>query len=357
MFPYHSGINILDATLDDFRHSAWLAQLKYDQASGRVRQECLDCVSRDEESDKAGRNHPMASRPLGGLARLSIWLGNLCNSECSMCTGFWSSKIEVRLKNMPLVGIDIRDDHWLDNSKIPAIKGGHAEWWKDPVGRSRLLELAKQTEEIRLLGGEPFLLKGIWEIVDVIYEANPNVFLAINTNGSVVNDDHIKSLSRFPNAAIQLSCDGVGKTYEWIRYGLDWNTLNSNIPKLKAITPKVRLVASLSAHNFMDIENLDAYADEIGLDISWFTVTRPWIVDICNLPEKLLRERKDQLKSRINDYDGPKKARSLRQYLTVERALTRLDKANTAQLIAYTERLNSFRSTKFCTDSWKVVDE
>ena len=60
---------------------------------------------------------------------------------------------------------------------------------------------------VTLTGGEPFMRKDIWEILDHCYTSNINIDIA--TNGLLLGLSSIKKLKNYPNVNLQISVDGA----------------------------------------------------------------------------------------------------------------------------------------------------
>ena len=359
MFPVHSGLHIKSHSLDEFRGSSWLRELQNDLETGNLRTECRDCISREQEGYgwRLSGNIDLADRPLGGIKNLMIWLGNLCNADCSMCNPTFSSKIDARLRQNPLPNFDTRNDAWLKPNQADQ-SGGQSFWWRDGQAKSRLIQMIEIADRIKILGGEPMLMPGVWEILDIVYQVDPKKTVSITTNASILTEANQESLIRFNNLQVNISVDAIGNTFEWIRHGLKWKTVQSNIPKIMHLSNKIEINATLSAHNIMALEESIDYFESNGLTYGFWNVTRPYVVNIRNLPRDILLSRQETIKSMIKNSHVIKKKKTLMQLsLAITRALHEqaTDQATDA-LIKYTEYLNSFRSKKFCTETWKVID-
>ena len=121
-------------------------------------------------------------------------LSNKCNLECIMCNGTLSSSIRENIEKGP-----------------PS---------KSIFGQEFRKELSKfipDLQEMVFAGGEPFLNTLYYDIWEDTIRLNPQCYLSIVTNGTILND-RIKSLLERGNFKINLSFDAMTKdTYESIR--------------------------------------------------------------------------------------------------------------------------------------------
>jgi hypothetical protein len=86
--------------------------------------------------------------------------------------------------------------------------------------------------------------------------------------------------SHFAEIDLQLSIDGVGQRYEYLRYPADWNKLTGNVDQyleLQQQIPNIRLSVShtVSAFNIFYLEEFVVWSQQKGLP-------RPWIGRLHN---------------------------------------------------------------------------
>lgn len=87
--------------------------------------------------------------------------------------------------------------------------------------------------------GEPFLNKNIVYFIKKIKEINPNIYLQIITNGSLLSKNIMKELINHQVDEIMFSIDGATKqVYEKIRLGSDFNKVIKNIEILNGLKEK-----------------------------------------------------------------------------------------------------------------------
>lgn len=132
---------------------------------------------------------------------------NICNYECIMCGGKWSSSIR---KN---------------REKLDPIKTPYGDKFLEDI--ENFLPHLKCT---RFLGGEPFLTPIYYKIFDKLAEVNNRVYVHITSNGSICNSRILNYKNKLPNFGVVLSIDSLQKdTYELIRKNGNFNNVLSNI--------------------------------------------------------------------------------------------------------------------------------
>jgi MoaA/NifB/PqqE/SkfB family radical SAM enzyme len=137
--------------------------------------------------------------------------GTICNYECIMCGGKWSSSIR---KN---------------REKLPPIKSPY-----DDSFVNQLEDFIPNLKFCNFLGGEPFLNPIYYKIWDLLLLKNPDINITIQTNGSIFNSKIKKYLESFPKLSIKISLDSLQEeTYNKIRKNGNFNQVMKNIEDFK----------------------------------------------------------------------------------------------------------------------------
>ena len=152
-------------------------------------------------------NKLLAGRPKLAPPKLfEFEISNICNLECTMCNGLFSSAIRANREKLPKLHSPY-DEHFVAQVK----------------------EYLPYLEEAKFLGGEPFMISQYLEIWEAIIAINPNIKVHITTNGTVLNKRAKDSLEKM-KAGIIISVDSLDKeNYEQIRVNGDFQELMENI--------------------------------------------------------------------------------------------------------------------------------
>ena len=73
------------------------------------------------------------------------------------------------------------------------------------------------------MGGEPFYSKSFKKLVDALIDngSSKNISMNLSTNGTIFNASLMdKMLRNFKRVGINLSIDGIGKHFDYIRHGV-----------------------------------------------------------------------------------------------------------------------------------------
>ncbi len=108
------------------------------------------------------------------------------------------------------------------------------------------------TTAIQFAGGEPLLRP---DLAEIIYCAvQNNIYTALNTNGTLVDDRAASALSRAGLSQVKVSIDGLAKNHEWNR---GHNTFKKAVNALRLFRDygigSVYLIMTLSSVNFDDL--------------------------------------------------------------------------------------------------------
>lgn len=231
---------------------------------------------------------------------LTIKNGNVCNAKCRVCHPNDSSR-------------------WVDDAeKIYQITGQahynlnqqEKNWTDDQI--EEILALAPNLTRLELFGGEPTYNKQVKKLLEQLVKTghSNHIILYINTNGGVDIVDRWPFIYQFAQIEIGVSLDGVGKHFDYIRHGLDYNGVVKNIVKLQDY------LTSKNAHYFIDsistVEILNVYylpelkravKDILPLPPFWNLLINPDYLFIKNMPDHVKQAVIDKLSndSEFND--------------------------------------------------------
>ncbi len=156
--------------------------------------------------------------------------------------------------------------HCITDSKIQSHRGPSKE---DLI---RFIEFLhkKDCTSIVLTGGEPLLRKDLPEILRCIKSKNMKLFL--HTNGSLINKNNIKDLSKLVSYFV-LSLDGAKKeTNDSVRCEGAFDITLSKIKLLKKNKAKISIGVTECSKNHQEIKNIIALGKSLG--INSFQITK-----------------------------------------------------------------------------------
>ena len=194
-----------------------------------------------EVSDHLYRKAAARRIPLSGTFELTP----LCNFACRMCY-VRRTAAEVKAHHRPMLTYD--------------------DW----------LRIAREGREqgmlfLLLTGGEPLLWPRFWELYAELVDMG--MLVAVNTNGSLLDDEAIERFKRRPPRRVNITLyGGCAEAYQRL-CGVKgvFDRVDRAVRGLKAAGIPVKLNCSLTPHNAADLEAITAYAKELDLRLDLAT--------------------------------------------------------------------------------------
>ena len=233
-------------------------------------------MSRIEEVKKAGWKEDITP------SYVEVDFENTCNFKCAYCSPSYSSQWQKEIRDHgPYVLPYIRFNdpaHIDEHSKLPIKPEGNPyieAFWK------WFPEASKEMTDFRVTGGEPFLSKNTFKVLDYL-EENPNKELnfAINSNFGVdadVIDNFIERINKLQHDRCIRSCtvytsnEAHGKQAEYIRYGMEYELWERNLREMVEQT-RAKVVI-MSTINNLSFSSYQTFLDVV-LDIKLQNTTR-----------------------------------------------------------------------------------
>lgn len=201
---------------------------------------------------------------------LDFELDSICNFECIMCSGEYSTAIRVnREKQKPY--FSPYDENFVEQLK----------------------EFIPHLSEARFIGGEPFLIKIYYRIWDEIINLKPQTVINVLTNASVLNDRVMKMIEK-GNFKISVSIDSIIKeTYEKIRVNADYESVMKNVSYFKNMMDNSGHVMNFNVcamrQNQAEMPDYFRYCNDHNIKVVLHTVDFPNHCSLWNLPSTELK--------------------------------------------------------------------
>jgi MoaA/NifB/PqqE/SkfB family radical SAM enzyme len=197
--------------------------------------------------------------------KMEFQFSNLCNLECTMCTGDYSSSIALNRENrkphMTLYGREFVD---------------------------QLEEFVPHLKIATFSGGEPFISPIYYDIWKLIQRLNPHCKIVVQTNGTVLNEKVKKALEQ-GQFNIGISLDSLNEeTYNNIRVNATLKETLANIMFFKDYCHTGKHTISISVcpmqQNWIEMPQMVKFCNDNGIRIHYNTVWFPgknalWILD------------------------------------------------------------------------------
>ena len=197
--------------------------------------ECDHCRQDEKYKGESFRDH--ANNIVeGGFWEMNF--NNTCNLACRMCNGSLSSTWASLVKQNKDLDwhTDYKDISYQDHLKYDKIEFYH--------------ELP-EVRHIKLLGGEPMLMKEVYRMLDYVMESGhaKNINLHLTTNlTQPFNEYWLNVISKFKKVQVMGSVDGLGTRYNYIRPNSNWDDVLENAKKVRDLQEKYKnLTLSISS--------------------------------------------------------------------------------------------------------------
>jgi organic radical activating enzyme len=175
---------------------------------------CQQCWDREASGDTNSRRsmyqyddffHDLTSADSFQLEHLDLRWSNTCNLNCVYCLPEFSSRWAE------LKGITQR------NRISPTVTD------------SDLVNL----KFLQLAGGEPFLIKENYDLLERLLKVNPTIQIEVTTNLTLIqNSKMYQLLQNFDNVTFVVSFESIESKFEYIRNGAKWTTFRTNFDQL-----------------------------------------------------------------------------------------------------------------------------
>jgi sulfatase maturation enzyme AslB (radical SAM superfamily) len=144
-------------------------------------------------------------------------------------------------------------------------------------------------------GGEPLINSDHWNLLEELIKNNraKDIMLVYNSNLTTLKykDKSIVDIwAHFKKIEINCSIDAVGKTFEYIRSGADWEKVSANIDTLRQLPVSISLCPVISLLNIWHIDQLCEYADRASIKINPVVLSGPDYLALNVVPDRLKQQ-------------------------------------------------------------------
>jgi molybdenum cofactor biosynthesis enzyme MoaA len=276
--PSNQNMNINSCTVDEWRNSEYLAEIRQSFLDDKRHPGCSACWKQEDDGFISLRQRNANEYKIlrvdvneRKITNVEIGLSNQCNLTCLMCDENSSSAILA--ENVKL-GINLRsqtDFKWHDQ------------------GYHNLQELLMQAPRlVNIRGGEPFYIKKLLELIENIPEDRARTMaLHITTNATTWTTRWYEALKKFKLIRFMFSVDATGELYEYMRFPGQWETVQSNIDDIcKLPNAKFLVHCVVQNLNIGSLGHLIDWCKDRALWLNFDLLDRPHYLKITNLSKQ-----------------------------------------------------------------------
>jgi radical SAM protein with 4Fe4S-binding SPASM domain len=275
-FSHENKINIRNSSLNDYANSQTLHEVKQQFLNDQWPVGCERCRIEEEHNIESKRvldytrwKDQYCNVDLNNTEFLtaSVAFGNTCNLACITCGPDSSSRWQKEYQTV--YGINKTPFHFYKQDFV-----------------QDFVDYAPNVIHLDIPGGEPFL-SGVNEQKQLLEHyiqtgQAKNISIHYTTNVTIYPDSEWWKLwQHFKEIDMQLSLDGVGQRYEYIRYPANWATVSEHINQYleqQRLLDNFRLSVShtVSAYNIYYLDEFVSWCYTVGLPRPWLgRVHRP----------------------------------------------------------------------------------
>ena len=267
----HPVGNILRSGIDEIWEGATARTLRNSLSNYQFGPGCEFCEFQTSEgwfenaSMRKFDEFPVDSRQPQWPQQMEFSISNVCNLECIMCRGIWSSAIRSRREKLPPLPRLYSDDFLLSLRKyLPHLK------------------------RAKFLGGEPFLIEEHFRLWDMMINDALKTPCHVTTNGTQLNARIERVLEALP-MSFAVSLDGATKkTVESIRVNAKYEAQMENLRRFREYTrakgTSLSLTFCLMRQNWHEFGEFCLFADAWDCPVGINTVLQPPEFGIYTLP-------------------------------------------------------------------------
>lgn len=238
------------------------------------------------------------------IPTMEIKLNNLCNLKCRMChpmdSTSWNDWKEVESfyeKENNFMVKAIRNLNLVNKPYLDKFEDNPG-WWQS---FEKLLPYFRRVE---FAGGEPLMDPQHYKILDMLKPYGQNIEIKYATNGTTLGIKGGRTIQEywphFRSVAVNVSIDGVGQVYDYIRGNGSYHDVVFNVNQIRSM-PNVRRVVGAVAVQVSNVLILDqmieTFLDKLGIIFYTNMVNYPNV--LC--PQVLPADLKKLAISRLND--------------------------------------------------------
>lgn len=224
---------------------------------------------------------------------MDIVLGSTCNLKCRHCFSDSSSAIAG----------DAVHSAWAPLSSSPFVptEGKVVPWPKRKASlMTSLLRDPEQFKSIALGGGETLIMKEAQDLMQHLIDtgAAERIALSIYTNATVISDAWFELAAGFKTLGISVSIDGIGTTYDYIRYPATWQMVSAGFQRLQSLTNATLCITMVvQAYNMLNVVEVSRFCEAVGVPLFPYALQEPSHLSSFIMPASIRREAARRLRA------------------------------------------------------------
>lgn len=324
--------HIQDNTLEDIWNNNTLKRIRKQVLNNERPPECQPCFSLEDQGVESLRQrhikgvipesritlYPTALDSLNDdfsmpfeIPTMEMKLNNLCNLKCRMCNPTdstswddWETVEEFYTKENNFLVENIRKFNLIQKPYLDRFED-NPNWWNS---FEKLLPYFRRAE---FAGGEPLMDPQHYRILDMLAPYGHQIEIKYATNLTMLGKGSRtiwEYWPKFKSVAVNVSIDGIGDSYEYVRGNASWDTLIKNIKEIQTIPNLNRIVGAVAVQvsNVLILDKMIEYfLDDLGIVFYTNMVRYPKVLSPQVLPielKNLAISRLEAVKLKLNNF-------------------------------------------------------
>ena len=314
----HPVGNIQEQTLEEIWNNDTMKRIRMQVLNDERPKECSPCFALEDQGVESLRQRHTAgvipearvnlypdaldalqddySMPFE-IPTMEIKLNNLCNLKCRMChpmdSTSWNDYDTVEEFYIKEGNYMVEEIRKLNLMKKPYLDkfDDNPNWWNS---FEKLLPYFRRVE---FAGGEPLMDPQHYRILDMLAPYGDQIELKYATNGTTTGIKGGRTIHdywpKFKSIALNVSIDGIGDSYEYIRGNGKFEDIEANIKIFKTFPNITRIVGAVAVQvsNVLILDKMiKHFLDDTGIVFYTNMVNYPRVLCPQALPKELKLE-------------------------------------------------------------------
>lgn len=228
-----------------YTHKSWfqsdiMNQLRHDMLTGVKNPMCNVCWKAEEMSNNSLRKYYNKKEKFQNfdlsyddlkIQYLDLKLSNECNLKCRMCDYTNSNKILEDMIAIEKNNLLLPENFKRSSSHEKLINEKGIKQMPDHIFKEIVNDILPDLKVLKITGGEPLVQKQVLKLLDICVKKGyaKNIELLITTNATKFTATLMDNIKDFKRANFNVSCDGYGTVYDYIRYPFNWNKFTERV--------------------------------------------------------------------------------------------------------------------------------
>ena len=310
----HPVGNIQCQSLEDIWNNGTMKRIRQQVLNNERPKECEPCFNLEDQGVESLRMrhiagkipearinlYPNALEKLNSdfsmpfeIPTMELKLNNLCNLKCRMChpgdSTSWNDwdQVEEFYKAENNIIFTLVEENNLKNKPHLDKFQDNPDWW------ASLERLLPHFRRVEFAGGEPLMDPQHYRILDMLKPYADQIQLKYATNLTMLGKGRRtvhEYWPHFKSIAVNVSIDGVGPSYEYIRGNANWDILVSNIKEIQKFPNIDRIVGAVAvqvSNAYVLPKMIECFLNDLGIVFYVNMVKYPACLSVQVLPTEI----------------------------------------------------------------------